>query len=36
LQRAPESARPALRRALEASNVEYEKLLQFLEEENQD
>lgn len=32
LQRAPESARPALLRALEASNIEYEKLLQFLEE----
>ena len=32
LQRAPESARPALLRALEASNIEYERLLQFLEE----
>jgi hypothetical protein len=32
LQRAPESARPALLRALEASNIEYEKLLQLLEE----
>jgi len=32
LQRVPESARPALLRALEASNIEYEKLLQFLEE----
>jgi hypothetical protein len=39
LQRAPESARPALLRALEASNIEYEKLLQLLEEaedENED
>jgi hypothetical protein len=32
LQRAPESARPVLLRALAASNIEYEKLLQFLEE----
>jgi hypothetical protein len=32
LQRAPESARPALLRALETSNIEYEKLLQLLEE----
>jgi len=32
LQRAPESARPALLRALEASNIEYERLLQLLEE----
>ena len=32
LQRAPESARPALLQALEASNIEYEKLLQLLEE----
>ena len=32
LQRAPESAKPALLRALEASNIEYEKLLEFLEE----
>jgi hypothetical protein len=32
LQRIPESARPALLRALEASNIEYEKLLQLLEE----
>ena len=31
-QRAPESMKPALRRALEASNIEYEKLLEFLEE----
>lgn len=37
LLRAPESAKPALRRALEASNIEYEKLLQFLlEEEDKD
>jgi hypothetical protein len=33
LQRAPESAKPALLRALEASNIEYEKLLEFLEKE---
>lgn len=33
LQRAPESARPALLRALEDSNIEYEKLLRFLEED---
>ncbi len=32
LQRAPELARPALLRALETSNIEYEKLLEFLEE----
>ncbi|NQT05408.1 MAG: hypothetical protein HQ577_05295 [Dehalococcoidia bacterium] len=32
LQRAPESARPALLQALESSNIEYEKLLQLLEE----
>jgi hypothetical protein len=32
LQRAPELARPALLRALETSNIEYEKLLKFLEE----
>ena len=32
LQRVPESVRPALLRALEASNIEYEKLLQLLEE----
>jgi len=36
LLRAPESAKPALRRALEASNIEYEKLLQFLEEDEDD
>jgi hypothetical protein len=39
LQRVPESARPALLRALEASNIEYEKLLQLLEgveEEDED
>lgn len=39
LERAPESARPALLQALEASNIEYEKLLQLLEEtegENED
>jgi len=28
----PESVRPALLRALEASNIEYERLLQLLEE----
>ncbi len=33
LQRVPESARPALLRALETSNIEYEKLLELLEEE---
>ena len=32
LQRAPELARPALLRALETSNIEYGKLLEFLEE----
>ncbi len=32
LQRIPMSARPALLRALEVSNIEYEKLLQLLEE----
>jgi hypothetical protein len=32
LERAPESTRPALRRALAASNAEYEKVLEVLEE----
>jgi hypothetical protein len=36
LERAPESARPALRRALAASNAEYEKVLEVLEEEEHD
>jgi hypothetical protein len=36
LERVPESARPALLQALEASNIEYEKLLQLLEEEDED
>ncbi len=36
LERAPESARPALLQALEASNIEYEKLLQLLEEAEDD
>ena len=31
LQRVPEEARPALRRAIEASDMEYEKLLRYLE-----
>ena len=36
LERAPESAKPALRRALAASNAEYEKVLEVLEEEEHD
>ena len=36
LERAPESARPALRRALAASNAEYEKVLEVLEEGEHD
>jgi hypothetical protein len=36
LERAPESARPALRRALAASNAEYEKVLEVLGEEEHD
>jgi hypothetical protein len=36
LERVPDSARPALLRALEASNMEYEKLLQLLEETEDD
>ena len=35
LQRVPEEARPALRRAIEASDMEYEKLLRYLESRGQ-
>jgi hypothetical protein len=36
LQSVPESARPALRRAIEASDIEYEKLLQYLEDSEEE